>query len=326
VVSTGTAFDDVVFTANKFHNFGPSWVHNKGVPWVTKLEYKNITSDATAISSLLSGGIDISVIPGTQLSRVQGNKSFALHKLPAQNETFIEFNTSHPPFNNVAVRRAFAEIVDRKNIVKAAANGLGLPTYGIIPPAIPYYDKNVAKIAPKFDIAKATQAFAAAHATGPYDFLSFNSPETQTASEIIQSDAAQAGMKLNIDTKGSVGDFIAAANKGSFDVLIIGYGYNDPDVMYLLLHSSQGGGKGLNWTNDTNNPQLDNLLTLGRTTLQKKKVVTIMNKTQELIVKQSEVIGVYADVPVEALRSNIKGFHTDVSGGLAVQDLYVKTK
>jgi peptide/nickel transport system substrate-binding protein len=326
VVSTGTAFDDVVFTANKNHNFGPSWVQNKGVPWITKLEFKNITSDATAISSLLSGGLDISNIPGTQLSRVQGNKSFIIHKLPAQNCTFVEFNTSHPPFNNVAVRRAFAEIIDRKNIVKAALNGLGAAVYGPIPPAIPFYDKNVTKVMPKFNIAAATKTISAQHATGPYDFLSFNSPEVQTASEIIQADAGQAGMKLNIDTKGSVGDFIAAANKGSFDVLIIGYGYNDPDVMYLLLHSSQGGGKGLNWTNDTNNPQLDNLLTLGRTTLQKKKVISIMNKTQELIDKQAEMLGVYATVPLDAVRTKIKGFHTDVSGNVAYQDLYVKTK
>jgi peptide/nickel transport system substrate-binding protein len=326
VVSTGTAFDDVTFTANKYHNFGPSWVLNKGVPWITHLEFKNITSDATAISELLAGGVDLTNVLGTQLSRVQGNKSFTLPRLPAQNCTFVEFNTSHPPFNNVAVRRAFAEIIDRKNIVKAALNGLGLPVYGPIPPAIPYYDKNVVNVMPKFNVSKATQAIQAQHAAGPYNFLSFNTPDIQTASEIIQSDAAQAGMKLNIDTKASVGDFIAQANKGSFDAMIIGYGYNDPDVMYLLLHSSQGNGKGLNWTFDNNNPQLDKLLTEGRTTLAKKKVVTIMNQTQELIDKQAEMLGVYATVPIEAVRKTIHGFRTNPEGIIDFQDLYVKTK
>src|SRR5947209_11720995 len=326
VTSTGTAFGDVILTANKFHNFAPTWVLNKGAPYVTKLEVKTIASDATAISELLAGGVDFTNVLGTQLSRLQGNKNIIIHKVPAQNVTFIEFNTSHPPFNNPAVRKAFAQIIDRKNIVKAALNNLGQPAYGPIPPAIPYYDKNVTKVAPKFNISAATKVFSAQHATGPYSLLSFNTPDVQTASEIIQADAGQAGMKVNIDTKGSVGDFIAQANKGAFDVLIIGYGYNDPDIMYFLLHSSQGGGKGLNWTNDTNNPKLDSLLEKGRTTLNKKQVAKIYNQTQELIDKQAEMLGVYTTIPLNGVRSTIKGYHTNAVGTIAYQDLYIKTK
>jgi peptide/nickel transport system substrate-binding protein len=326
VQSTGTAFSDVVLTANKRHNFGPSWVHNKGVPYVSRVEFKPITSDATAVSELLSSGIDIMDIPGTQLSRVQGNKNFVIHKTPAQNAVFVEFNTSHAPFNNVAVRRAFAELINRKNIVKAALNSLGQAVYGPLPPAIPYYDKNAPKYMPKYSVSAAAKVIQAQHATGPYTFLVLGTPSNATTAEIIQASAGQAGMTINLDTKTSVGDFVAAANKGQFDMLIIGYSYNDPDVLYFLLHSSQGGGKGLNWTNDSNNAKLDSLLTKGRTTLQKKQVAKIYDQAQELINKQAELIGLDAATPLLAIRSNIKGYHTAADGTIALQDLYIKTK
>jgi peptide/nickel transport system substrate-binding protein len=326
ISSTGAAFSDVVLVANKNHNFGPSWVTNKGVPYVTRVEFKVINSDATAISEALSSGLDILNIPGTQLSRIQGNTSFVIHKTPAQNEIFIEFNTSHAPFNDVQVRRAFAALIDRKNIVKAAINNLGSPVYGPIPPAIPYYDRKAPSFMPKYSISAAAKVISAKHATGPYTFLVLGTPVDNTTSEIVQQAASQAGMTINIVTKSGVGDFVAAANKGQFDMLIIGYSYPDPDIMYFLLHSSQGGGKGLNWTNDTNNAQLDGLLQQGRTTLQKSKVAAVYAKAQELINKQAELIGVADQTPLLAVRSNIKGYHTNAVGAIAIQDLYIKTK
>jgi peptide/nickel transport system substrate-binding protein len=326
VQSTGTAFDDVVLVANPRHNFAPNWVQNKGKPYITKLEYKTISSDATAISELLSSGIDFATIPGTQLSRVQGNSSFAIHKLPAANLIFIEFNTGVAPFNDVDVRRAFAEIVNRSNIVQAALGGLGQVVNGPIPPAIPFYDKAAAKLMPKFNISAAAKIISAKHATGPYNLMIVGIPTFTTVAEILQQAAAQAGMTLNIVTKGGLGDYISAAAKGDFNVLSLNYSYSDPDILYFLLHSSQGKGAGLNWTNESNPAALDALIVKGRTTLAAKKVAPIYAKAQQMINKQLEFLGVAAQTPILAIRTNIKGYHVDSLGVIAYEDLYIKSK
>jgi peptide/nickel transport system substrate-binding protein len=148
VQSTGGDFSTVTLVANKRHNFAPSWVKNKGVPYVTTVLFKTITSDATAISELLSSGVDFSVIPGTQLSRVKGQKSLVLHKIKPQTVTFVEFNTTKPPFNDIAVRKAFAQLINRPAIVKSALGGLGAALYGPIPSGIPFYDKAAKKDRP----------------------------------------------------------------------------------------------------------------------------------------------------------------------------------
>jgi peptide/nickel transport system substrate-binding protein len=326
IKSTSGDFSTVTLVANKRHNFGPSWVKNKGVPYITTVTFKTITSDATAVSEMLSSGVDIGAVPGTQLNRVQGHKSVALHKLKPQGLDFIEFNVAKPPFNSLANRKAFVELIDRKAIVSAAYSGQAQPVYGPLAPGIPYYDKAASKYMPKYNPSAAAKTIAANHVTGPYTYLTVGLPTLSTEAEILQHAAGNAGMQLTIDTKSGVGDWLSQAAKGDFNVTGLAVTYNDPDVLFLLLHSSQGGGKGLNVTGNTSNPALDSLLQKGHTTLAKKKIATIYNKAQILINKQLNFIGLVSPTTILAIRSNIKGYHVDSAGAMAIQDLYIKTK
>lgn len=326
VKSTGGDFSNVVVVANKRHNFGPSWVKNKGVPYVTTITFKTITSDATAVSEMLSSGIDIAGVPGTQLSRVKGHKSLVLHKLKPQSLDFIEFNVAKPPFNSLAMRKAFAQLINRKAMVSAAYNGQAQPIYGPLAPGIPYFDKAAKKYMPQYNPTAAAATISANHATGPYTYLTIESPSLSTEAEILQQAAGKAGMQLSIVPKSGVGDWFSSAAKGDFNVTALTVTYPDPDVLYLLLDSSQGGGKGLNVTGNTSNPALDALLQKGRTTLSKKKIGSVYDQAQVLINKQLNFIGLVAPTTILAVRSTIKGYHTDAVGSSAIQDLYIKTK
>jgi peptide/nickel transport system substrate-binding protein len=326
VKSTSADFSEVTLTANKLHNVAPSWVKNKGVPYVTTVRFATVTSDTTAMSELLSTGVDIATVPGTQFTRVKGQKGIVLHKLKSQTVQFIEFNTATPPFNSLAMRKAFVQLIDRSAIVKAAYSGQASAIYGPMSPGMPYYDKAAKKDMPAYDPAAAKAAIAAAHATGPYTYLTVGTPALSTQAEVLQQSAATAGMTLNIVTKSGVGDFVSDAAKGNFDIASLLVTYPDPDVLYLLLDTSQGGGAGLNWTGNTNNPALDSLLEKGRTTLSSKKIGPIYDQAQVLINKQLNFIGVVAPNSILAVRSNIKGYHVDSVGSYAEQDLYIKTK
>ena len=326
VQSTGGDFSNVALAANKRHNFGPSWVKNKGVPYVTKITFKTIASDATAVSEMLSSGVDIATVPGTQLSRVKGHKTLALHRLKSQSLDFIEFNVTKPPFNSLAMRKAFAQLINRSAIVSAAYSGQALPVYGPLPQGIPYFDRAAKKYMPTYNPSAAASTISANHASGPYTYLTVGLPTLSTEAEIVQQAAGSAGMQLKIDSKAGVGDFVKQAGAGDFNVLGLTATYPDPDILYLLLHSSQGGGKGLNFTQETSNPALDSLLQKGRTTLSRKKIASVYDQAQVLINKQLKFIGVVAPIVNLAVRSNIKGYHVNSLGASAIQDLYIKTK
>jgi peptide/nickel transport system substrate-binding protein len=317
----GPGFSSTVLVPNPYRNWEPAWNKNQGKPYISKVVYKPISSSATAISELLAGGLDLSGVDGTQYARVKNNKSVYLKSVASQGENYVSFNTAHAPFNNVDVRRAVAEVIDRAAIIKVAYAGLAKPAYSSIPSTVPYYDKNAKNYAPKLDVADATKVIAANHATGPYDFLIPQGTPNQASAELIQGELAQAGMKVNLDVK-QLGDWISAASKGNFDIYFIGWGASDPDILYQLFQSSQGKGAGLDWTNYVN-PTLDKLLNQERTTTNTKKVQVVWNKIQKLL--STQVICVPLDIPasIYGIRTRVKGFHVDGEGDIALADMYV---
>lgn len=322
VKSSGPAFSTVTLVANPHHTWGPSWVHNKGKPYVNTVQFKVIASDATAVSEMLTGGVDIAGIPGTQLNRVKGHKNISLKKLPSLSTYFLSFNTTRAPFNNVQVRRAVAAMIDRSAIIKAAMNGEGKPNYSPLAPAIPFYDKNLKSMLPAYNPSQAAKIVAANHAQGPYTLLVTNDPASMTIAEILQASAAQAGMKLTIDPK-ALADYVPAAGKGQFDINLLEYTYTDADVLYLLMNSTQGGGAGLNFTG-YKSATLDNLTVAGRSTLNAKKAARIYDQIQKFDDKNALLIGLASPTSILGVNARIKGYHTDSEGGYAIQDLYIK--
>jgi len=285
------------------------------------LKYSVVVNDATAISELLAGQIDITGVPGPELSRVQGNKNVKLHKILAQSLFLVFFNTAHAPFDNVNVRRAVLQAIDRSAYVKASFNGLAKPTYGVLPPTVPYNDPKAQSYTPKLNPAAAASAISAAGAKGPYSLLTFAVPTTQSMAEIMQAELGQAGMTVNIDAK-SVGDYVQTAAKGGFDIAILNWTYNDPDILYLLYNSTQGGGKGLNFT-AYKNAQLDSLTQQGREALKPKKAKAIYLQIQKLLAQNSIAAGIATPFGVTATRSWVKGWHTDIAGNVLLQDLWI---
>jgi peptide/nickel transport system substrate-binding protein len=299
-------------------------VHNKGVPYISKVAFSAIIDDATAISDLLASGIDVAAVPGTQLSRVQGNPSIKLHPGAYNALMYVSFNVTHPPFNNAQVRKAVAELINRPDVVKAAFGGQAVAVYDSLPPGATFFDKNLKKDVPAYNPSDAAKLIAANHATGPYTLLLRVRPYEQVFAEILQAAAAQAGMTLNIkliDTP----TYISLAAKGQFDVNILTFQSNDADVLWNFLDSSQGHGAGLNFTGVADST-LDTLLQKGRTTLAYKKAAQFYQQAQTLIDKQAYLIGVASPRIVTAYRANIKGYHANGVGTVAIQDLYLKTK
>jgi peptide/nickel transport system substrate-binding protein len=321
--STGASFSDVTVVANKRHNFAPDWVINHGPPYIHQVSFPVIPSDDTRISDLLTGAVSITDVPGPQLSRVKGNKNIRLHYEPEGNLDFFSFNTKHKPFNNVHVRQAVAMLINRNNIVKAALSGQGKPVYGPLAPAIPLYDKSAKRFMPKFNIKAAAAIIKKYHATGPYNLLIVPVQPFSTIAEIIQAEAAQAGMKINIEAEGNLGAYIAAASAGKFDMNMLNYIYPDPDVLYYLLNSSQEVAGGLNWTN-FHDRTLDKLLLEGRTTLKAKRAASIYAQIQARVNKEALFLGIASPTLIIGVRSNIKGFKWNVPAvGWAASDLYI---
>jgi peptide/nickel transport system substrate-binding protein len=318
VKSVGPGYSKVTLVRNPYRTWEQPWAHNHGKPYLSTIVFQPVVQDATAVSELLTGTLDLSNVPGSQVSRLKGNSHFKLHHYLNQGEYFIEFNTSKPPFDKVAVRKAIAEAIDRKAIVQAALNGDGKAATSPIAQTLQYYDKQSGKYAPRFNPDDARRILAANHVTGPFTMLVYNQPKTQTAGELIQSELAQVGVKVNIVAK-PLADFIAVAGKGQFDLNIFDYNYGDPDILYLYFHSSQEKA-GYNYT-FYKNPTLDSLIVQGRQSFGAKAQQAYV-KAQRLMDRNVVVDPLWTDRYLYATNAQFHGWHPDSSGVPLYQDLY----
>ncbi len=321
VQSVGPGFSTVTVARNPYHTFETPWARNRGPAYLDKIVFKSTVSNATGVSDLLSGGSDIAEVLGTQLNRVQGNASIVQHRIPTQGEDYLGYNTARAPFNGVAVRRAVAQAIDRKSIVTGAFSGLAAPAYSPIPTTLPFYDKAAPGYAPAYDTAAAQKALAGTNAAhGRYTLLVPSEQPIPQAAELIQAELAQVGINVSIVTK-PIGDFIPLAAKGQYDLLLLGWGYPDPDLLYQLLHSSQGAGAGLNFTN-YKSATLDSLIIKGRTATDTGQAAAAYAQLQRFVDTNVVIDPLVTPVIVYGVRSRVGGWHTSSDTSILYQDLY----
>lgn len=106
--------------------------------------------------------IDLTDIGGSTLERARDPNNPWSQELqigPSLCTSYIGFNTRIPPFDDVRVRRAFTDGLDRPRLVESLYGSDGLPAAGILPPGLPGY---TARPAPSFDPARARALLAEA--------------------------------------------------------------------------------------------------------------------------------------------------------------------
>ena len=156
--------------------------------------------------------------------------------------TYYGFDTQRPPFNDVRVRRAFAEAVDWKRIVQLADGSLALPASSLVPPGIP--GRSATDFQPAFDPAAAKQLLAAAGYADPATLPTVTLVTVGTGYD--DAIVAQLKQNLGITVKFESNDFgtffqrLGATDGPQFWALSWVADYPSPyDFLGLLLGSNQ---------------------------------------------------------------------------------------
>jgi len=156
VLSAWKHNERLVFSPNR-HYRGPT----KLKQW-TKLM---IVEPAVALNAYRHGEIDVFAFSATAgagqlLSEIASDGALAKEATRITNvcTNYVGFNASRAPFDDPAVRLAFAKALDRDALVRDVLGGLGSPTLSLIPPGLPGYDQ--ADTVQRFDLAEARRLLA----------------------------------------------------------------------------------------------------------------------------------------------------------------------
>jgi oligopeptide transport system substrate-binding protein len=184
--------DHVTLVANSAYSGGSP------KPTITKITLYEIDDETVAYARYKSGELDMAGVPLANTDAVRDSPE--LVKVPELTVFWIDFNTTKPPFDNVKVRQAFSQAVDRDAYATSVLKGRAISASTLIPKGMRNYQPELGT-AQKFDpaTAKATLASAGVSTsalTGIKYVYNSNSPTNKTIAEFVQ---AQIKTNLGID-------------------------------------------------------------------------------------------------------------------------------
>ncbi len=128
----------------------------EGLPKLERVDFRYIPDASTRLVALESGEIDLDLgVPEADFNGLSGESGIKTYKADTLRTVYLWLNPTMAPFDDIAVRHAIAEAVDREGIAAAILEGLHRPAtrptfapgvFGVSDEITPYvYDPEHAK-------------------------------------------------------------------------------------------------------------------------------------------------------------------------------------
>jgi peptide/nickel transport system substrate-binding protein len=324
----------ITLDRNDAFNWPQASAKNQGKAYPEHIVYKFITDDQTMLAALDSGSIDIAMgVAPKDVQRYRNNPNYYVLENDRQGlGLFLEMNLENKTLSDLNVRTAINMAINKDAIIKAVINGEGTPSYGPIPATIFGYDPNVENYGYKFNKDKAISLLEqSGYSKNGKGIMEKNGKELalelsimathSQAAQMVQAMLKDIGINVNIQSM-EAGTLIEKATKGEYDLSFLSYSYSDPDILFLLFHSSQIGG--LNHVR-AQNTELDRLLEKGRTTIDPDERKQVYAGIQKIVVENAYWAPIYAEKNFYVVNSRVQDVKLS-NVNIYYQDSWVQQK
>jgi oligopeptide transport system substrate-binding protein len=225
--------------------------------------------------------------------------------------SFVVFDTTRPPFDDLNVRKAFTMAFDRQKYIDVVLNGHALPANGLYPPALPGF--NLALKGLPYDPAQARELLKQSKYGGSDDLPPIVFTDAGTGTYVSGDVAAMAEMwQQNLGVTITIEniepnyylDQVYAGNHGQ----LISSGwcadYPDPENFAdVLFHSGSSQNNG-----SYSNPQLDTLLEGARVEQDVNKRIAMYQQAEQMIVDDAPVLFTTHSLSYQLVKPYVKGY------------------
>ncbi|MDF2684089.1 MAG: peptide transporter substrate-binding protein [Brevibacillus sp.] len=303
----------ISYKKNPDYNWGSPYLSNTGAPHIDKLVFKFTKDDDTRILEFKKGDVQmLQGVPNNYVKELESIPGVVITKQLEAGMKYLGFNHKKPEFQDVRLRKALAMAVDRDPIIQVALAGFGQPVYSPLPKTIFGHSEKVEEQAKQMyvrDVNKAKSLLAEAGWTDSngdgiadkagkplsIELLMPHNPILERSAQILQSQFKEIGvdLKLTVNDIATVKDRMS---KAFFDMYLLYYGYTDPEILYLLLHSQMS--TRLHYSN----PKIDELLVKGRQTMNQEERAKIYEEAQGILVNDVPLIPLFSEETILATR------------------------
>ena len=283
-------------------------------PKIARVILKDIPTPDSSLLSLQKGEIDAWEYPSPEsLQQIQKDPRLTLYHMPANNVMFLAMNELKQPFDNVLVRRAINEAIDKQAIVKNFYDPSAFVATEFLPPVVwpSGVDTGYA-----YDPAGARRLLAQAgfpkgfsttlwFMTTPRPYL----PEPERVAEAIQADLKAVGINAKLEGF-EWGNYLYKVQDGEHNLALFGWtGDNgDPDnFMYVLLDRDSAIPPGAQnvcfWKNDG----FHRLMLTAQTTLDTGKRSVLYRQALGIIRDQAPMVPIAHSATPTAYKRSVGG-------------------
>lgn len=280
-----------------------------------------ITPDASVrYQKLKAGECNVMAYPNpADLEQMKSDSTINLLQKEGLNIAFMAYNTMVAPFDDVRVRKAINMAVNKQAIIDAVYGSTGIVAINAIPPGVWSYNKEI-KDDP-YDLEQSRKLLAQAGAKDlsmkiwampvqrPY------MPNARRAAEMIQSDLAKVGIKVDIVSYDWNEYLKRSQEKDRDGAVILGWtgGIADPDnfLAALLGCGAIGSGNRANWCDQ----DFEKLIQGAKVTTDQAQRTKLYEQAQAVFKEQAPWLTIAHQVMEQPISTKVKDFRVDPFGG-----------
>ena len=170
---------------------------------LTRIDFTIVNDGAAALDRYRGGDLDVMNVQPAQAATVTGDGklSHQIVKTPNLTVFWIVFRVNSPPLDNVKLRQAIAQAIDRNAFVDQVFAGEATPATTFIPKGMHGYSSSLGT--QRFDVAQARASLAASGLSGKQLSLTYSYDQTSdfakaTAKFVHDQLKTNLGIELNL--------------------------------------------------------------------------------------------------------------------------------
>jgi len=297
-------------------------------PYFQRVTIKFISSDASRVAALLSGGVEgIDSVPPTDLAKLRSDAKVSLwsalqptlvyvHMDSNRSQTpFVTDKSGKPlernPFKDRRVRLALSKLIDRKMLVERVLQGAGEPAGQMVPQGLFGYNPNMKPVT--YDPEGARKLLAEAGYPNGFNVTLHSANDRYVfQSEVVQVLAqflARGGIDVKVETM-PASVFMPRATKNEFSFFLLGYGSSTGDAMsgleQVLATVDVKNNLGSNNRGRYSNPEFDKVIKSAMVEMNQARREKLLQQAAVIAFDDAGIIPIYFEVESYATRKGLK--------------------
>ncbi len=325
---------EIVLERNPQHKESRAYFDNKGAPYIQEMRFKIVPEAATQLVALEAGELDAINLRPQDLAKYEKDSRFKIYDSYATGLVYLAFDCAKPPFDNPKLRQALSYPVNKDEIVQVVLEGkTGRSACCPIAESIQGYDPKLQEYELGYNPAKAKQMLdELGYKPGPDgmrqtpDGKSF-APAIYTTTEevygkvatLLQAQYKAVGINMQIKAIEKAA-LLALTPSQQHDLFLNQYSWNEPGMftVFLACDRLKSGNRA-----QYCNPDLEKLITAGRTELDQTKRMQIYFGAQKFLMEQAVWQPLFNQINKTAVAVRVKDVKQDPQGAPVYHDAYI---